>query len=528
VRLAVPVVSLAFVAAVGLPQIVAQVTLPSFRHAVVEKVATVGMEAPDTSQKLSDFGAMVGDQVLGLDWYYLLENGTLVFWADAKGNGKHALFVGPGLFSARDGQIKSLTRRQLKTTASYLEGLPEPVGFGDSNSSEPGKVADIKNSGELLFITLGFSHGLTGYQASVCAWDGDKMRPVLWRNESPAWLGAGDNIEVAEVVNVNPDRSALIVYSSKNGQHGIALYSKDAGLRPLIAAGAPLPGMPGQSILKSTFEHLSGNGPVSRKGNPAEREKELRRTKRWRTAAPIVLGDWLFLLVESSSGHSLLARMGRGRTERILEEDAPDPTEAGTVVEEIRSFRAITPDVVAVEVGHGKGDPRLLLSDHGKISQIHKFAVPAPKESLDRESLHTVQTMSPETGTFCAFIDDVYVKNQYGAHPYCFDGVKMSNVSGSAPLGIGTDMKAIPGLPDTLVIHTLLPTREQRAHCTLQSAAWIASGKEAGHDLQPALEAYSAGDIRYTLADVVGIDAGRKTIWLKLCDGFYKVRDAGN
>ena len=80
-RLAVPAVSLAFVAALGLPRTVAQVALPSFRHPVVEKVATVGMEMPDTDQRLSDFAAMFGRQFMGLDWYYLLDNGTLVFWA---------------------------------------------------------------------------------------------------------------------------------------------------------------------------------------------------------------------------------------------------------------------------------------------------------------------------------------------------------------------------------------------------------------------------------------------------------------
>jgi hypothetical protein len=413
-------------------------------------------------------------------------------------------------------------------TLSYLEGLPEPAGIGES---DPGVVGDIKNSGELLFITLGFSHGLTGSQTSVCAWDGEKMRPLVWRNESPAWLGAGDQIHSAEVVNVNPDGSALILYSSKNGQSGIVSYGKGAGLRPLIAAGDSLPGIPGQRVLKSTFEHLSIHQNLFRvKGgsNKAEAEKERRQQRHWQTAPPVVLADWLFLLVESSSGHSLLARIGHGTTESILEEGAPDPVEAGGVVEEIWSFKAISPDVVVVEVSGGKGGPRLLLGDHGKFGRIHEFVAPNPKEPSYSGSLNTIQALSPEAKTFCAFIGDTYVKGEYGSHPYCFDGVKMSNVSGRAPISLGTYMKPISGLPGMLLVNTLLPVREQKAHCALQYAAWIASAKAAGRDLQPAAEVYSAGDTSYTLGDVVGIDSARKTIWLKLCDGFYKVHDAGN
>lgn len=534
-RSTVPVVLLALVAAPWLPSSRAQVPPPA-GQVVVEKVATVGMQVPDTEDRLTGFGYGFGVGFLRSHPYYFLDGGTVVFWADAKANKRMALLSGLGLYSAKDGQLKTIGREGPKITSPNAEGIPETFDFSPPGVGEHGFDADIKAGGGLLYITIRF--GLFAKKTrSVCAWDGDKLRPVLWRGESPAWLGAGEKIEAAEVVNINPDGSAMIVYSSVSGLYGIAMYSKGAGLRPLISTASPLPGMPGVTILNDTFEPLFAQQAfIPRKGTKrADFYKEQDRSWRWRLAPPELLGDSLFLVVEPSTGRPFLARIGGGKAERILEEGGTDPTDPGVVAEQIRSFKAITPDVVAVEISDGKSARRLLVSDKGKFSLIYQSAgafgsVVGKQGYIDAqgvEDLQVLQVVSPEAKAFCALAEERFHKGfyEYATQVRCFDGTRMSNVTGSALIGMGSVMRAIPGLPGVLVINAqYTPTGR---HATTQVSQWVVSGNAAGQDLRPAPEIYSNGDTKYTLGDVIGVDPAKKTAWLRLSDGVYKVHGVG-
>ena len=534
-RFTVPVVLLALVAATWLPAGHAQAPAPA-GQVVVEKVATVGMQVPDTEDKLTGFGYGFGVGFLRSHPYYFLDGGTVVFWADAKANKRIAILSGLGLYSAKDGQLKTIAREGPKITSPNADGIPETFDFSPPGVGEHGFDTDIKAGSGLLYITIRF--GLFAKKTrSVCAWDGDKLRPVLWRGESPAWLGAGEKIEAAEVVSINPDGSALIVYSSVSGQYGLATHSKTAGLRPLISTASPLPGMPGVTILKDTFEPLFAQQAfIPRKGTKrADFYKEQDRTWRWRLAPPALLGDWLFLVVEPSTGRPFLARIGGSNTQRILEEGGADPTEPGAVAEEIRSFKAVTPDVVAVEISDGKSARRLLVSDKGKLSRIYQsagaFGSVAGKQGYTdaqgNEDLQVLQIVSPESKAFCALAEERFNKGvyEYATQVRCFDGARMSNVTGGALIGEGSVMRAIPGLPGVLVINAqYTPTGR---HASTQVSQWIVSGNAAGQDLRPAPEIYSSGDSKYTLGDVVGVDPVRKTAWMRLSDGLYKVRGVG-
>jgi hypothetical protein len=102
----------------------------------------------------------------------------------------------------------------------------------------------------------------------------------------------------------------------------------------------------------------------------------------------------------------------------------------------------------------------------------------------------------------------------------------MSNVTGSALIGAGNIMRAIPGLPGTLVIDAkFTPTGR---HAVTQVSQWVVNGKAAGQELQPAPEIFSSGGTKYTLGDVIGVDTATKTVWLRLPDGYYKAHGAGD
>jgi len=449
---------------------------------------------------------------------YFLEGGTVVFWAITKRPSRS------GLFSAKDGQIKTVALMGRKDSQPNAEGIPEPFEF------IPGPLGntDIKAGGGLLYITLRFGK-FRQKTRSVCIWDGEKLRPLLWRGESPAWLGGGEKIQSAGVAGISPDGSAVIVYSTEGGQYGIASYSKAAGLHPLISTASALPGMPGVTILKETFEPLFDD-PY---------EKGEKGTKDWalrgRLAPPVLLGDWLFLVVEPSTGHPFLARIGGGKTERIVEAQTADPTDPGFMVEEIRSFKAVTPDVVAVEIDGGKADRRLLVSDKGKLSRIYQSAgayeeVAARlgfKDANGVEEMGDLQVASPATKSFCALFDERSRFTFYVTQVRCFDGTKMSNVTGQARIGRNANnvLRAIPGLPGVLVIDADFTAAVR--HADRQISHWIVTGNAVGQDLQPAPDIYSSGSAKYTVGEVIGVDAARQIAWLRLSDGYYKVH-SGN
>ena len=511
-RSAVPVVWLALIAAPWLPSGCAQVSPQTPSQIVFEKVATVGMQVPDTQVTLD----LVQSAPISPE--YFLEGGTVVFWAITKRPSRS------GLFSAKDGQIKTVALMGRKDSQPNAEGIPEPFEF------IPGPLGntDIKAGGGLLYITLRFGK-FRQKTRSVCIWDGEKLRPLLWRGESPAWLGGGEKIQSAGVAGISPDGSAVIVYSTEGGQYGIASYSKAAGLHPLISTASALPGMPGVTILKETFEPLFDD-PY---------EKGEKGTKDWalrgRLAPPALLGDWLFLVVEPSTGHPFLARIGGGKTERIVEAQTADPTDPGFMVEEIRSFKAVTPDVVAVEIDGGKADRRLLVSDKGKLSRIYQSAgayeeVAARlgfKDANGVEEMGDLQVASPATKSFCALFDERSRFTFYVTQVRCFDGTKMSNVTGQARIGRNANnvLRAIPGLPGVLVIDADFTAAVR--HADRQISHWIVTGNAVGQDLQPAPDIYSSGSAKYTVGEVIGVDAARQIAWLRLSDGYYKVH-SGN
>jgi hypothetical protein len=286
--------------------------------------------------------------------------------------------------------------------------------------------------------------------------------------------------------------------------------------------------MPGVTILKETFEPLFGDS------------YEKGETKDWalrgRLAPPVLLGDWLFLVVEPSTGHPFLARIGGGKTERIVEAQAADPTDPGFMVEEIRSFKALTPDVVVVEIDGGKGDRRLLVADKGKLSRIYQSAgayqeVAARlgfKEADGIEEMGDLQVVSPATKSFCALFDERSRFTFYVTQVRCFDGTKMSNVTGQARIGrnVNNVLRPIPGLPGVLVIDADFTAAVR--HADRQISHWIVNGNAVGQDLQPAADIYSSGSAKYTVGEVVGVDAARQIAWLRLSDGYYKVHGAGN
>ena len=511
-RSTVPVVWLALIAAPWLPSGCAQVSPQTPSQIVFEKVATVGMQVPDTQVTLD----LVQSAPISPE--YFLEGGTVVFWAITKRPSRS------GLFSAKDGQIKTVALMGRKDSQPNAEGIPEPFEF------IPGPLGntDIKAGGGLLYITLRFGK-FRQKTRSVCIWDGEKLRPLLWRGESPAWLGGGEKIQAAGVAGISPDGSAVIVYSTEGGQYGIASYSKAAGLHPLISTASALPGMPGVTILKETFEPLFDD-PY---------EKGEKGTKDWalrgRLAPPALLGDWLFLVVEPSTGHPFLARIGGGKTERIVEAQTADPTDPGFMVEEIRSFKAVTPDVVAVEIDGGKADRRLLVSDKGKLSRIYQSAgayeeVAARlgfKDANGVEEMGDLQVASPATKSFCALFDERSRFTFYVTQVRCFDGTKMSNVTGQARIGRNANnvLRAIPGLPGVLVIDADFTAAVR--HADRQISHWIVTGNAVGQDLQPAPDIYSSGSAKYTVGEVIGVDAARQIAWLRLSDGYYKVH-SGN
>jgi hypothetical protein len=502
-----PFVWLALIAAPWVQSGLAQAS----NQVVFEKVATVGMEVPDTQVTLD----VVQSAPISPD--YFLEGGTVVFWGITK-RPYHS-----GLFSAKDGQIKTVALMGRKDSQPNAEGIPEPFEF------IPGVLGntDIKAGGALLYVTLSFGkyHKKT---RSVCVWDGEKLRPLLWHGESPAWLGAGEKIQSAGVAGINPDGSAVIIYLTESGQYGIASYSKAAGMHPLISTASGLPGMPGVTILKETFEPLFDD--------PYEKGETKDWVLRGRLAPPALLGDWLFLVVEPSTGHPFLARIGGGKTERIVEAQAADPTDPGFMVEEIRSFKALTPDVVVVEIDGGKGDRRLLVADKGKLSRIYQSAgayqeVAARlgfKEADGIEEMGDLQVVSPATKSFCALFDERSRFTFYVTQVRCFDGTKMSNVTGQARIGrnVNNVLRPIPGLPGVLVIDADFTAAVR--HADRQISHWIVNGNAVGQDLQPAADIYSSGSAKYTVGEVVGVDAARQIAWLRLSDGYYKVHGAGN
>ena len=509
-RSAVPVVWLALIAAPWLPSGRAQVSPQTPSQMVFEKVATVGMQVPDTQVTLDVV------QSAPISPEYFLEGGTVVFWAITKRPSRS------GLFSAKDGQIKTVALMGRKDSQPNAEGIPEPFEF------IPGVFGntDIKAGGALLYITLSFGK-FRQKTRSVCVWDGEKLRPLLWRGESPAWLGGGEKIQSAGVAGINPDGSAVIVYLTESGQYGIASHSKAAGLHPLISTANALPGMPGVTILKETFEPLFDD--------PYEKGETKDWALRGRLAPPVLLGDWLFLVVEPSTGHPFLARIGGGKTERIVEAQAADPTDSGFMVEEIRSFRALTPDVVAVEIDGGKGDRRLLVSDKRKLSRIYESAgayqeVAARlgfKDANGVEEMGDLQVVSPATKSLCALFEERSRFTFYVTQVRCFDGTKMSNVTGQARIGRNANnvLRPIPGLPGVLVIDADFTAATR--HADRQISHWIVTGNAVGQDLQPAADIYSNGSSKYTVGEVIGVDAARQIAWLRLSDGYYKVH-AGN
>lgn len=511
-RFTAPVVLLALVAAPWLPSSGAQVSPQAPSQVVFDKVATVGMQVPDTQVTLDVV------QSAPISPEYFLEGGTVVFWGITKRPSRS------GLFSAKDGQIKTVALMGRKDSQPNAEGIPEPFEF------IPGVFGntDIKVGGALLYVTLSFGK-FRQKTRSVCVWDGEKLRPLLWRGESPAWLGGGEKIQSAGVGGINPDGSAVVVYSTESGQYGIASYSKAAGMHPLISTAGGLPGMPGATILKETFEPLFDDS------------YEKGETKDWalrgRLAPPVLLGDWLFLVVEPSTGHPFLARIGGGKTERIVEAQAADPTDPGFMVEEIRSFKALTPDVVAVEIEGGKGDRRLLVSDKGKLSRIYQSAgayqeVAARlgfKDADGFEEMGDLRVVSPETKSFCALFEErTRSFTFYVTQVRCFDGARMSNVTGQARIGRNANnvLRPIPGLPGVLVIDADFTAAAR--HAERQISHWIVSGNAVGQDLRPAPDIYSSDSAKYTVGEVVGVDQARNTAWLRLSDGFYKMHGAGN
>ena len=505
------IVLLPLLAALCLPSSHAQVPQQTPGQVVFEKVATVGMQAPDTQLTLDSF------EMRAHAPSYFLQGGTVVFWANTR---KPSRF---GLYSAKDGRIKTIAEGRViggKVTSPNGEGVPEAFDFDPPSLLGGMRFLDLKAGGSLLYLTMRF--GVFSKTRSVCVWDGDKLRPLLWRGESPAWLG-GEKIQAAEVVAINPDGSAMIVYSTENGRYGIASHSKAAGLHPLLSTADPLPGMPGVTPLKETFEPLF--------------ERIIRGRQRWLLAPPQLLGDTLFLLAEPSGGHPFLARIAGGKTERILEAEAADPTDPGFLAEQILAFKAVTPGVVAVEIDGGKAGRRLLVSDQGNFSRVYQSAgayeeVAARvgfKDATGIEYLDVLHVLSPETKSFCAFATEIHSIKSYATQVRCFDGSRMNNVTGPAVIGTpgeGNFIWAIPGVPGVLAIDSVYVPATRGALPV--KGRWMVSGDAAGQPLRPILELYSSGDAKYTLGDVIGVDQASRTAWFRLADGIYKVRAPGN
>jgi hypothetical protein len=81
-------------------------------------------------------------------------------------------------------------------------------------------------------------------------------------------------------------------------------------------------------------------------------------------------------------------------------------------------------------------------------------------------------------------------------------------------------------LPGVLVIDADFTAAVR--HADRQISHWIVNGNAVGQDLQPAADIYSSGSAKYTVGEVVGVDAARQIAWLRLSDGYYKVHGAGN
>jgi hypothetical protein len=321
----------------------------------------------------------------------------------------------------------------------------------------------------------------------------------------------------------------MIVYETEGGQSGLATHSKALGLRPLLSTASPLPGMPGFTILKDTFEPFFAQfGFAHRKGSKYKGPDVVTDRDwgwRYRLAPPTLLGDWLFLVVEPSSGHPFLARIGGGKTERIVEEESADPTDPGFIANDIRSFKALTPDVAAVEVADAKFAHHLLVSDRGKLSLVYQF--PGWRSATEKqwrifgqgvEDWAPLQAITPGSKAFCVMADRY---DEYGVVTarlvHCFDGTKLSN---RATLGTSSGMRAIPGLPGVLVVTNSYTPPGRNA--TAQISNWLVNGNAVGQELQPAPELFSNGEHKYTLGGVFGVDAATKAVWLWLTDGYYK------
>jgi len=114
---------------------------------------------------------------------------------------------------------------------------------------------------------------------------------------------------------------------------------------------------------------------------------------------------WLSLPLAIPSGANR-----RGKTERIVEARPPiQPIRVSWSRRSDRS-RALTPDVVVVEIDGGKGDRRLLVAEQSKLSRIYQSAgayqeVAARlgfKEADGIEEMGDLQVVSPATKSFCA------------------------------------------------------------------------------------------------------------------------------
>jgi hypothetical protein len=485
----------------------------------IQKIIARQATVPDVGETLEQFGRT-----------YYLENDTIVFWSRitrqlTTSKSKYTFPIW-GLFSWKDGSIKTI----------FLEGGKEKLLYGADDQYD----VHIKQGKDILYIDVR-NRFVSKVPNSVYCWDGSLLKKILSENDEITVSGTSQKIKYVDTLSVNPDGSAILSYVSKKG--GLLLF-KDDKLAPLYQDGDRIPGINGkvsfdwmhniQAMEERHIDRAQGapdlfveNADKIGDYDPFLGMDDYRKQSGApQDRRPIVFQECMLVQIETNEISSILARIGKDKTEKILSAGDVDPTDSTKIIDKIDGFNASSPEIIIMKIKVKKGNTKLILYEKGKFKLIHEFHPGKGSSDIEQEFLlGNTLFLKPDSNRFCFFMKTLGEYTWIGLNEktrlvkytiHYYDGEKLCDLTGDAVFDRGSSVRLVPDGSGRLIVYLIRPKTPWS-----QFIRYYFDGNSNVPQLLLVKEPIPSNNMRPTFADIIGVNLKEKKIYFELADGFY-------